>query len=442
VHFGSSGRNLRSGRITTWLLLSIAAVGLLIVAVPALWVYMSLTAKPLHPDPAKVPTVAHAAPSPRFAPAAEKARQAVLTHLIEKNLPGLSVAVGVDGDLAWAEGFGYADLRTNSPVTPDHRFRIGNASTVLTSAAAGLLLESDRLKLDEPIQNYVPAFPRKQQPVTLRQLMGHTAGLIPDGGDEGPLYAQHCGRPAEALRYFAEESLLFQPGTRYRYSNYSWIVVSAAIETAADQPFFEFMRKQVFEPLGMDDTQSDSAPAEDDEDHPLFNLVRELIVDPRTRRNPAARHTVKPGETHVTSYFPRFAADPKYGLHLMRPLDYSCYSGSAAFLSTPSDLVRFAMAIHGGKLLNPATVAILQTPQRLPSGEETGYGLGWDLETVRLGGKTTRVVGHDGDALGGVVASLSTFPEHGIVVAVTSNISYAHTSSLAVKIAEAFAVRN
>jgi CubicO group peptidase (beta-lactamase class C family) len=123
----------------------------------------------------------------------------------------------------------------------------------------------------------------------------------------------------------------------------------------------------------------------------------------------------------------------------MRPIDYSCYAGSSAFLSTPSDLVRFGMAINSGKLLQPATVQLLQTPQRLASGQETGYGLGWDLETVALAGTPTRGVGHDGTSMGGMVASFITFPEHGIVVSVTSNIAYAATESLAVSIAQAFA---
>jgi CubicO group peptidase (beta-lactamase class C family) len=108
-------------------------------------------------------------------------------------------------------------------------------------------------------------------------------------------------------------------------------------------------------------------------------------------------------------------------------------------VSTPSDLVRFAMAIKGGTLLQPATVQLLQTPQRTSSGQETGYGLGWDLETVTLAGQQTREVGHDGQALGGMVASLMTFPENGIVVSVTSNTSYADTFDLALKIAQAFA---
>ena len=100
--------------------------------------------------------------------------------------------------------------------------------------------------------------------------------------------------------------------------------------------------------------------------------------------------------------------------------------------------MRFAIAVNSGKLLQPTTVQLLQTSQRLISGE-TGYGLGWDLETVSLGSEKAHVVGHDGDSLGGMVASFMTFSEHGIVVSVTSNISYADTFSLAVKIAQAFA---
>jgi CubicO group peptidase (beta-lactamase class C family) len=97
------------------------------------------------------------------------------------------------------------------------------------------------------------------------------------------------------------------------------------------------------------------------------------------------------------------------------------------------------MAINSGKLLRPATVRLLQTSQRLTSGEETGYGLGWDLESVALAGQQTRWVGHDGTLLGGMVASLMTFPERGLVVSVTSNISYADTEGIALKIAQAFA---
>jgi CubicO group peptidase (beta-lactamase class C family) len=394
-------------RLQTLLGLFVAGICLLLAAIGGLWLYTSATAPVLHPDPQNVPAVTQAAPLPKWAGAVEEARKVVRANLTEQNLPGLSVAVGAGGDLVWAEGFGWADLENQVKVTPDTRFRIGTASAALTSAAVGLLLENGRLKLDAEIQTYVPEYPRKQWPVTVRQLMGHLAGVRNDGGDEGELLSGRCERPVEGLQAFGKDSLRFEPGTQYRYSSYGWILLSAAVEAAADEPFLTFMRNQIFEPLGMNDTRPDSA----------------------TGPNPG----------RATPYFPRFAADPRYGLHLMREIDYSCYAGSSAFLSTPSDLVRFAMAINGGQRLQPATVKLLQTSQRLPSGEETGYGLGWDLETATLAGKQTSLVGHDGDSLGGMVASFMTFPEYGIVVAVTSNISYADTYNVAAKIAQAFA---
>jgi Beta-lactamase len=79
------------------------------------------------------------------------------------------------------------------------------------------------------------------------------------------------------------------------------------------------------------------------------------------------------------------------------------------------------------------------TSQRLASGEETGYGLGWDLETVSLAAESTTMVGHDGEFFIGGSTSLMTFPGRGLVVAVTSNTSFANPSSIALKIAQAFA---
>ncbi len=398
---------MAKNRIRTWLSLIVLAVGLLLTAILGLWAYVGLTSTPLHPDARNVPSVTRSTPAPKWTEAVAQGRQIARAGLTEQNLPGLSVAVGVDGEIVWAEGFGWADLENRVKVAPDTRFRIGTASTALTSAAVGLLLEKGQLKLDDEIQTYVPAFPRKQWPVTLRQLMAHVAGVRNDSGDEGPLLSAHCEQTLEGLQEFAGQSLRFEPGTQFRYSSYGWILVSAAVEAAAREPFLRFMRDQIFEPLGMDDTRAESAT--------------ESIPN------------------RATFYFPRFAADPRYGPDVMRDIDYSCYAGSSVFLSTPTDLVRFGLAIDGGKLLQPATVQLLQTPQRLASGQETGYGLGWDLEPVALAGRQTRAVGHDGDSLGGMVASLMTFREQGIVVSVTSNTSYADTFGLALKIAQAFA---
>jgi len=407
--FGREGRelkgNMSKSRTQNWAILIALAVGCLLAVMGGLWMFLSATTKRLHPNPAEVPSATRSAPLPNWADAVAQGRQIVRAGISERNLPGLSVAVGVGGDIVWAEGFGWADLEKRVPVTPEMKFRIGTASIALTSAAVGLLLEQKRLKLDEEIQTYVPEFPKKQWPVTLRQLMGHVAGLSTDTDDEGP-YGERCEQTVEGIKLFKDQTLLFEPGTKYSFSSFGWILVSAAVEAAAGEPFFAYMQKQIFEPLGMNDTMADS-------------------IDPIPNR--------------ATFYFPRFAADPRYGLHFALPINYSCYTGSSAFLSTPSDLARFGMAINGGKLLQPATLELLQTSHRLLSGEETGYGLGWDLETVALAGKQTRVVGHDGNSIGGMVASFMMFREQGIVVAVTANISHADTFSIAVKIAQAFA---
>lgn len=380
---------------------------LLAVFVIGLFVYVNATIKPLHPDPQKVSSVTQSSPSGAFAGAAERGRLAVRASLTELNLPGVSVAVGAGGEIVWAEGFGWADIEKRVPVAPGTRFRTGGASMALTSAAAGMLMEKDGLNLDVEVQKYVRGFPEKQWPVTLRHLMGHTAGVRGDGGDEEPLFRQSCERTLDALPRFADHPLQFEPGTRRQYSTLGWVLVSAAIETAANEPFFTHMRAKIFKPLGMIDTTIDS------------------LTDPIPDR--------------ATSYHPRFGGDPRYGPELAPVGNYSCFAGAGAFVSTPSDLVRFGLAINGGRLLQPATVRMLQASQRLTSGEETGYGLGWDLEPASLAGQSTTMVGHDGEFLLGGSASLMTFPERGIVVAVMTNTSFADLSALALKIAEAFA---
>ncbi|MCC6990755.1 MAG: beta-lactamase family protein [Acidobacteria bacterium] len=371
-----------------------------------LWSYITSTAVPLHPIAQDVPSVTRGGPA-AWADAAVQGRQIARAAVSAGNLPGVSVAVGVGDDIVWAEGFGWADLERRTPVTPETRFRIGTASTALTSAAVGLLLERGRLDLEAPIQTYVPVYPRKSQPVTLGQLMANVAGVGNDNGAEGPFYERHCERPLDAVPVFAEDDLRFVPGTEYRGSSYGWILVSAAVEAAAGEPFLRVMRKQIFEPLGMDDTTADTA---------------------------AGSH----GERAVP-YFPRFAADTTYGPEAMRAIDLSCYAGAAVFVSTPSDLVRFGLAMQRGALVRPETVARLQGPVSLSSGQPTGFGLGWDLGTAILAGTETRMVGRRGTVLGGRVASLTTYPDLRLVVAVTSNTSYADTTALARDVAGAFA---
>lgn len=371
--------------------------------VAGLHIYVNATTKPIHPDPAVIPAVPGGAAA-KWGAAVEQGRQLARAAMTQQNLPGLSVAVGAGGEIVWAEGLGFADLDKRTSVTPQTRFRVGEVSKALTSIAVGQLVEKNRLNLDTDVQKYVPDYPEKQWPVTLRQLMGQMAGTSDDQGDEA--WLDPCPRTLDGLKLFADQPLRFEPGTKYSPSSHGWILVSAAVEAAANEPFFTYMRTQVFEPLRMASTRPDA--------------FGESILD------------------RATFYFPRFAGDTRYGPESVRDGDHSCYAGASAFLSTPSDLVRFGLGVSA-KLL-PSTLELLQTPQSLTSGERTEYGLGWELGTVQLAGKPSRMPGHGSkaDFIGGT-AYLMTLPERGIVVAVTTNTSFADAKSIAAKIAETFA---
>src|SRR5712671_1710923 len=150
-----------------WLAVIVGPPAVVFTFVMGLFVYVTATMTPLHPNAHDVPSVTHAAPLQKWADAVEQGRRIVRADLIEHNLPGLSVAVGAGSEIVWAEGFGWADLENRVPVAPETRFRIGTASTALTSAAVGLLLEKGGLKLDDQIRTYVPEVSEKQWPVTL-----------------------------------------------------------------------------------------------------------------------------------------------------------------------------------------------------------------------------------------------------------------------------------
>ena len=404
-----------------------AGISLPLAAMLSLWGYKSVTTPILHADPQQVRSVSYSEVPQKWAGAVERGRQLMRASLTEQNLPGLSVAVGVDGDIVWAEGFGFADLETEATVTPKTRFRVGDASKALTSVAVGLLLEENKLRLDDEIQVHVPEFPKKPWPITLRQLMSQVAGVTAHHGGDGPLSntangdgnpAPRCERTIDALQLddFAERDLLFEPGTRYRPSSYGWILVSAAVEAAANAPFFAFMRTRVFEPLDMNDTTVD--------------VWTDAIPD------------------RATVYFPRFglAADTRYGPKPARQGDHSCYAGAGAFLSTPSDLVRFGSRLRqgfgaNGNCCSPVPSNCSRRRSGWPRGRRLDTVLAGISRRLSLAGQATRMAGHGSkEDFIGAATNLMTFPDRGLVIAVMANISFADTKSIALNIAQAFRV--
>jgi hypothetical protein len=286
VVFGvKSARN----RLSIWAARSVLVVGILMAGFAAFLTHAVTVNAALFAQPKDVPSVGKPAPAPEWAVAVDRARSMVRAAILEQNLPGVSIAVGIGTSVVWAEGFGWRDVGTKTPVTPETRFNIGTAArTVQTNPAA-------------------------------------SAGLTSTGTDSPAKWSPEAiGEPGE------------------------------------DFPLFTLLRHVIFQPLGF-------AP----EEYPL------------------------PGE-RATFYVPRSEDnDPRRGRRLMFMRDLACCAGDMTFYSTPTDLVRFALATNA--------------------------------ESV------------DGDLAGGRVMSLVTRRDGGIVVAVTSNIAHADTAALALKVADAFA---
>ncbi len=411
-----------------WLAVAVGAVPLLLLAVVAASIWSGV---PPELDPEALPSRELESPSAAYGETIETGRSLARALTADEKLPGLSLAVAVDGEIVWAEGFGWAELESGIPVTPATLFRIGGVSATLTAAAVGLLVDRGHLDLDEPVRHYLADFPQKEWPFTTRQLMAHTAGIRAHRG-EGGIFRGVCADDAERLELFAEEPLRARPRTEYHYSTYGWSLVAAVVSATAGEPYLGFLRREILEPLGMDDT------------------VTDIAAHAEATRAEAPR-------AHL--YYPRFMLDPWYGLQDAPEVDLSCHLPAVGFLSTPSDLARFGAAMMDASLLSPTTVDELQSPVRLDSGEPTGQALGWTVESVPMGpdATETRVAGQGlGEAVlgsflgvstvGGQVAggtmSLLTVPEHRIAIAVSSNVSGAgNVYTLAARLADLFVRR-
>src|SRR5262245_7312099 len=380
------------------------AVAIVLVGGAALYFVSTMS---VHPDRAAVPSTTAVADPGRYSHAIKEASSLARALVVEDNLPGLSVAVAMDGQILWAEGIGWADLESRAPVTPRTRFRLGSVSKTLTAAAVLLLYEHGRVDLDAPVQTYVAAYPQKQWTITTRQLMGDIAGVhIIRGDNNDQLPRGDCASLDEALKMIAAEPLLFEPGTTYRFSTNGWILVSALVEGAAGEPFDTFMTREVFKPLDMDST----------------------VLEGNT-----------PVSDTTTFYFPRAAELPKLGAEPAPLRHNSCLFGAAAYLSTPVDLARFGSAMLKPGLLTADTIALLQTPLHLTSGAPTAFALGWKVERVQMAGASTQMVAHRATPAGGTTALL-LFPDQRLVIAAASNVTNADgVAPFAVKVAEAFA---
>ncbi|HEX6574640.1 MAG TPA: serine hydrolase domain-containing protein [Gemmatimonadaceae bacterium] len=272
-----------------------------------------------------------------------------ISALMKKwKVPGGAVAVLYNGRLVYARGFGYSDVENKTPVQPDALFRIASVSKTFTSAAIMTLVGEGKLSFDDPVAPFVdylaPAAgatvdPRWEQ-ITIRNLLNHTGGWDrgkPNGGfdpiDRTLEAAAEMGAPSPAspetlIRWMKGKPLDFNPGEKFAYSNFGYIILGRVIERLTGMPYKDYVRTRVLEPAGAKRTQqgksrmSDALPGEVKYYWPGSATVNFPMVP-----------SVFPGEGLV-------------------PINYGGYyfevgDASGAWVSSTVDLLRFLSAIDG-----------------------------------------------------------------------------------------------
>ncbi|XP_071847617.1 serine beta-lactamase-like protein LACTB, mitochondrial isoform X1 [Apostichopus japonicus] len=329
-------------------------------------------------------------PSTRFHKATALVRSLLTTLMERKGIPGLSVAVGVDGQTVWEEGFGYADVKNSVKMTADTLVRVGSISKMITTLAVAKLIDEGKLDIDRPIQEYLPNFPVKKwndQEVTFttRQLMNHTAGFrhyltkfdirqrlansregspqLPNAIIDAYEYCKHVegSLPPEfynrttyqnisdSLELFQNDSLINKPGSRFHYSTFGWIIVAGIVENVVGTKFTDHMANLLGQ-LG------------------FHNSVPDVNSDIRANRV-------------------RYYSRQSNGNLMNSPIvDCSWKVASGGYLSTVKDLTHLANVMlrscyyHGtGRcdgLFRPEIVHHLWTPYQDAFDEQGTYGLG------------------------------------------------------------------
>ncbi len=254
---------------------------------------------------------------------------------------GVSIAIS-HGDFYYVNGFGMADLENDVLATGESAYRLASVTKAMTAVGVLNLVEDGVIDLDDEVQTYVPYFPQKKWPITIRHLLGHTSGIshYKNYSEE----AQHMKRLSteEAIAIFADWDLLFEPGERMSYTTYGYNLLGAVIEGASGQPFGEYMTEHVWQPLGMNNTRLDSP--------------YEIIPN-------------------------RVAGYMMYEGQLLNsvPVDLSMKYAGGGTRSTVGDMVKFAQGISDGLILENETIDSMWTPHITRDGHFTGYGHGWGI---------------------------------------------------------------
>ncbi len=313
----------------------------------------------------------------------------------ETGAPGITAAVGSNGEMVFSDGVGYAELDNRTPADGGTVWNVGSVSKVLAVGGVMQLVERGKVSLDDRIQEYVPSYPEKRAPITLEHILTHTSGIrhYRDGefGPHGLFEARHFEDIGEAIEHFRDDPLMFEPGALYLYSSHAFNLLQGVVETASGLRFEEYMRRFVWEPAGMLSSSFD---------------VPSRIVYKRGRGYVRNERGLLVNVRYV---------DPSYK-----------YAGGG-MLSTVEDLVRFGQALNDGTLMKPATLATMYAVHVDPVMQLNRNG-----ETVKRDFKMALGFQLDQDAKGhwyinktgtvkGTRSVVLNYPEYDLVVAVQAN---------------------
>jgi serine beta-lactamase-like protein LACTB, mitochondrial len=279
------------------------------------------------------------------------AKERAIRALIEKTMsahrvPGATFAIGLGGQIAWSEGFGFADVENQVKAVPETAYRTASIGKAMTATAAMELVEQHKLELDVPIQTYCPRYPEKQWPVTARDLISHTSGIRHYEGpnvDAEAFNTHHYEHVSDALDQFKDDPLKQQPGEDMLYTTWGYVVLGCVVEGASHEEYRAFMRKTIFDPAGMASTRDDDPRA---------------IIPNRARG-----YVIEGGE-----------------LKNSRWSDMSSKMAAGGWVTTASDLVRFMNAWMQGRLVSQSTMKFMLEPYKLRHGTIDNFGLGWFID--------------------------------------------------------------
>jgi CubicO group peptidase (beta-lactamase class C family) len=303
----------------------------------------------------------------------------------KEEIPGFTIGFVKDGRM-WVRGFGFADLENRVPATAESAYRYASVQKSMTAAAILQLVEKGKISLDAEIQAYVPYYPRKPWPVTIRQLLGHLGGVPHYVNREIEQHFTTHKDTRQAIKVFENYDLVAEPGTRFSYTTYGYNLLGAAIEGASGQSYADYMRDHVWRPSGM------FATAMDD---PL------LLVPHRVRG-----YQLIDGQLRNSEF-----------------IDVSSRFAGGGTRGTVPDLLRFMAALNEGKLLSRTSLSLMFTPMKTRDGGHSGfpktegYAMGWNV--VRRDGGL--ILLNDGGQQETRTLILSV-PERGFAIAMAQNL--------------------